>query len=114
VTFNAPSLTDYSSKGYSKGEDKAITPPGARATTLNLSPDIFNNKVVPLEINWELKDLSILEEDSFQNAASEQLLVFINALENTNKLVVLRRLTPLLILEKGIISGEQAINSSVL
>jgi hypothetical protein len=42
-----------------------------------------------------------LEEDGFRNAASEHLPVFINALENTNKLAVLHRLTPLLILKKG-------------
>ena len=54
-----------------------------------------------MEINWELKDINKLEEDGFRNAASEYSLVFINALENTNKLVVLYRLTPLLILKKG-------------
>jgi len=51
MTFNTPPLTNYSSKGYSKGENRAITPPGTRATTLKFSPDIFNNKAVPLEIN---------------------------------------------------------------
>jgi len=51
VIFNAPPLTNYNSKGYFEGKDKAITPLGARATTLNLGPDIFNNKMVPLEIN---------------------------------------------------------------
>jgi len=71
ITFNAPPLTNHSFKSYSKSKDRAITPPSARATTLNLSPNIFNNKAVPLEINWELKDLSILKEDSFQNTASK-------------------------------------------
>jgi len=61
---------------------------------------------VPLEIDREPKDLSILKENSFQNAASKQSLAFINAPENTNKLVVLRRLTPSPISEKGVISGE--------
>jgi len=65
VTSNAPPLTNHSFKSYFKGEDRAITPLGARATTLNFSPNIFDNKVVPLEIDWELKDLSILKEDSF-------------------------------------------------
>ena len=42
-----------------------------------------------------------LEEDGFRNAASKHLPAFINALENTNKPVVLHHLTPLLILKKG-------------
>jgi len=65
MTSNILSLTNHSFKSYSKGEDRAITPLGARATTLNFSPNIFNNKAVPLKINWELKDLSILKENSF-------------------------------------------------
>ena len=71
MTSNAPPLTNYNSKSYSKGEDRAITPPGAKATTLNLSLNIFNNKAIPLEIDWELKNLSIFKKDSFQNAASK-------------------------------------------
>jgi len=51
ITFNTPLLTNYSFKNYSKGEDRAIMPPGAKAITLNFSFNIFNNKVVPLEIN---------------------------------------------------------------
>jgi len=51
MTSNAPSLTNYSFKGYFKGEDRAITPLGAKATTLNLSFNIFDNKAVPLEID---------------------------------------------------------------
>jgi len=65
VTSNTPPLTNYGFKGYSEGEDRAITPPGAKATTLNFSPDIFNNEVVLLEINWEPKDLSIFKENGF-------------------------------------------------
>jgi hypothetical protein len=45
--------------------------------------------------------MSKLKENSFRNATSKYLLVFINALENTNKLAVLYRLTPLPILKKG-------------
>ena len=51
VTSNAPPLTNYSFKNYFKSENRAITPLSARATTLNFGPDIFNNKVVPLEID---------------------------------------------------------------
>ena len=114
MTFSTPLLTNYSSKGYSKGEARAITPQGARTTTLNLSPNIFNNKVAPIEINQELKNINKLKEDSFRNATSKHLLAFINALENTNKPVVLYRLIPLLILKKGTASEEQTINSYVL
>jgi len=56
---------------------------------------------VPIEIDWELKDISKLKEDSFQNTASKHLLVFFNTLENTNKPAVLHRLISLLILKKG-------------
>ena len=42
-----------------------------------------------------------LKEDGFRNAASKHSPVFVNTLENTNKLAVLYRLTPLLILKKG-------------
>jgi len=51
MTSNAPPLTNYSFKSYSKGKNGAITPLGARATTLNLSLNIFDNKTMPLEIN---------------------------------------------------------------
>jgi len=68
---------------------------------LNLGPNIFNNKVAPIEINWELKDISKLKEDGFRNAASKYLPAFVDALENTNKVAVLHRPTPLLILKKG-------------
>jgi len=71
MTSNAFPLTNHSFKGYSKGKNRAITPLGARATTLNFSLNIFDNKTVPLEIDWELKDLSIFKEDGFQNTASE-------------------------------------------
>ena len=65
MTFNTSPLTNYSFKGYFKGKNRAITPLGARATTLNFSPNISNNEIVLLEINRELKNLSILKEDSF-------------------------------------------------
>ena len=67
-----------------------------------------------MEINQELKDISKLKEDGFRNTASKHLLAFFNALENTNKLVVLYRPTPLLILKKGTTLEEQIINFSVL
>ena len=67
-----------------------------------------------MEIDQELKDLGKLEEGSYQDITSKHLLAFINALESTNKLVVLYRLTPLLILGKGTTLGEQAIDFSVL
>ena len=89
-------------------------PQGARTAALNLSPNIFNNKVAPIEINQELKDINKLKEDGFRNAASKYSPVFINALENTNKPVVLYRLMPLLILKKGTTLEEQTINSSIL
>ena len=51
MTSNALPLTNYSFKGYSKGEDRAITPLGTKATILNFGFDIFDNKVVLLEID---------------------------------------------------------------
>ena len=54
---------------------------------------------MPIEIDWELKDINKLKEDGFQNTASKHLLAFINTLENINKLVVLYRLKPLPILK---------------
>jgi hypothetical protein len=65
ITSSAPLLTNHSSKGYSKGEARAITPQGARTAALNLSPNIFNNKVASIEIDWELKDINKLKEDGF-------------------------------------------------
>ena len=65
MTSSAPPLTNYSSKGYSKGKAGAVTPQGARTAALNLSPNIFNNKVAPIEIDQELKDINKLKEDSF-------------------------------------------------
>ena len=52
---------------------------------------------MPIEIDWELKDINKLKEDGFQNTASKYSPAFVNALENTNKLAVLYRLKPLLI-----------------
>ena len=59
-----------------------------------------------MEFNRELKDLGEFEEGGFQNTFPEYLLVFIDALGNTNNLIILRRLTPSLILENGAISRE--------
>ena len=60
MTSSAPPLTNYSSKGYSKSKGGAITPQDARTAALNYSPNIFNNKVTPIEVNRELKDISKL------------------------------------------------------
>jgi hypothetical protein len=56
---------------------------------------------VPIEINYKLKDLSKPKEDSFRDTAPKQLLTVISTLEDTNKLVVLHRLTLLPISERG-------------
>jgi len=63
-TSSAPLLTKYSFKSYTKGKNRAVTRQGARTTALNLSPNIFNNKVVPIEIDRKLKDLNKLKGDS--------------------------------------------------
>ena len=76
-------------------------PQGARTAALNLGLNIFNNKVAPMEINQELKDIGKLKEDGFRNTTSKHLLAFVNTLENTNKLIVLYRPTPSPILKKG-------------
>ena len=51
MTFSALPLTKYNFKSYSKGEDRAIIPQGTKAVILSLSPNIFNNKVVPIKID---------------------------------------------------------------
>ena len=114
MTSSALPLTKHNSKGYSKGENKAITPQGTRAATLSLNPNIFNNKVTPIEIDQELKNKSKFKEDGFQGATLEDLLIVINTLEITNKLTILSRLTPLLILEKSVVLKRQAINFNIL
>jgi len=69
---------------------------------------------VPIEIDRKLKDPSKPEEDGFQDTTPKQLLTVISTLEDTDKLAVLYRLTPLPILERGAILREQIINSSIL
>jgi hypothetical protein len=69
---------------------------------------------VPIEINYKLKDLSKPKGDGLRDTASKQLLIVISTLEDTNKLTVLYRATPSLILERGATLGEQAVNSSIL
>ena len=69
---------------------------------------------MPMEINQELKELGKFKESSYQNIASEYLLVFINTLKSTNKLVVLYYLIPLPILDKGAALKEQVIDFSIL
>ena len=61
---------------------------------------------MPIKINWELKESGKLKEGSYWDIVFKYLPVFVNALESINKLVVLYRLTPLLILEKGTALGE--------
>ena len=65
ITFSTFLLTNHNSKGYFKGEAGAITPQGTKTATLNLSPNIFNNKIVFIKINQEPKDINKLKEDSF-------------------------------------------------
>ena len=50
---------------------------------------------MPIKISQEGK----FKESGYRNITSEHLLAFINALKSINKLVVLHRLTPLLILK---------------
>ena len=69
---------------------------------------------MPIEIDRKLKDLSKPKEDGFRDTTPKQLLIVISTLEDTNKLVVLHHLTPLLILERGTTLREQIINSSIL
>ena len=69
---------------------------------------------MPIEIDQKLKELGKFKKDSYQNITSKHLLAFINALENINKLIVLHRLTPLLILKKGTALREQVINFNIL
>ena len=64
IIFSALPLTEHNFKNYFKGEDRAITPQGTKAATLSLSPNIFNNEVAFIEINWELKNKNEIEEDS--------------------------------------------------
>ena len=54
-----------------------------------------------MEINRKLKDLSKPKGDGLWDTAPKQLLTVISTLEDTNKLVVLYRLTSLLISERG-------------
>ena len=61
---------------------------------------------MPIEIDWELKELGKLKEGSYWDITSEYLSVFINTLESINKLIVLYRLTPSLISEKGAALGK--------
>ena len=67
-----------------------------------------------MEISQELKELGKFKKSNYQNIASKYLPTFINALESTNKLIVLYRPTPLPILENGAALKEQAINFNIL
>ena len=51
MTSSAPPLTDYGSKGYSKSEGRAITLQDARTAAINYGPNIFDNKVTPIEVD---------------------------------------------------------------
>ena len=68
---------------------------------------------MPIEIDWELKDLGELK-GSFWNTTPKYLLAFVNTLGNINNLVILRRLTPLLISKKGAALKKQAIDFNIL
>ena len=68
---------------------------------------------MPIEIDQELKDLGELKSD-FRNTTPKYLLAFVNTLGNINNLVILRRLTPLLISEKGAALKKQAIDFNIL
>jgi hypothetical protein len=114
MTSSAPPLTEHGSEGYTEGEDGAITPQGAGTTALNLGPNIFDDEVVPMEIDREPKDLSKPEGDGLQDAAPEQSSTVISTLEDTDKPAALHRPTPSPISERGAASGEQAIDSSIL
>jgi hypothetical protein len=57
---------------------------------------------MPIEINQKGK----LKEGGYRNITSKHLLAFIDTLKSTNKLVVLYRPIPLLILEQGTASKE--------
>ena len=69
---------------------------------------------MPIKISQELKELGKFKKNNYQNIPFKYLLVFLNALKSTNKLVVLYRLTPLLILENGAALKEQAIDFNIL
>ena len=69
---------------------------------------------MPIEISQELKESEKFKEGNYQDITSKYLLAFINALESTNKLVVLHHPTPSPILENGAALGEQVINFSIL
>ena len=69
---------------------------------------------MPIEISQKLKELGKFKKNNYQDIAFKYLLVFINALKSTNKLVVLYCLTPLLILENGAALKEQAIDFNIL
>ena len=56
---------------------------------------------MPIEINRELMDPGKLKKGSYQDITFKHLLAFVNALESTNKLVVLYHPTPSPILENG-------------
>ena len=79
-------MTDYSFKGGFKDGNRATTLQNTKTTILYLGPNIFD-KVIPIEINKELKHLEKLRED-------------------INKLVILDCLTPSPIFKKNIILEE--------
>jgi len=64
ITSSVPLLIKYSFKSYFKSKGRLITFLGARTTTLNLNLNIFNNKVILIEINYKVKDVSKYKEDS--------------------------------------------------
>ena len=69
---------------------------------------------MPIKISQELKESGKFKKGNYQNITSKHSLVFINALKSINKLVVLYRPTPSLILENGAALKKQVIDFSVL
>ena len=69
---------------------------------------------MPIKIDRELKELKKFKKSNYQNIISEHLLAFVNTLKSINKLIILYRLIPSPILEKGAALEKQVINFSIL
>ena len=69
---------------------------------------------MPMEVDWELKDLGKLKEGGFQNTAPKHSPVFINTLGGTNNPIKLHCLMPLPILENGAALKKQEIDFNIL
>ena len=69
---------------------------------------------MPIEVDWESKDLRKLKESGFQNTAFEHSLMFVNVLKSTNNPVKLHRPMPSPISENNAASKKQEIDFSIL